>query len=166
MSNKSKRIFLGICIIVPFAIYCYIYYSSMIRNAPFRFSDFESIELSYGYPDEMYNIYDSKTSDYQYLNKNDELVQVKLKMRKDDLLYLHRKAMELGFWNVKDDMTTDSEEVQAEKNILRYKLTYNYTEKSKTVVMDADYPGNPKMVGAAKSTIDEVIKMIADVQSR
>jgi hypothetical protein len=32
--------------------------------------------------------------------------------------------------------------------------------------LDADYPGNPKMKDAAKSTIDAVMTMIAEVQAR
>ncbi len=166
MSEKTKRIFLGLCIIVPFLIYCVYYYSAMIKNAPFRFSDFESLEVSYGFPDSMLNHYDSKTKAYSYLTKEGELIHDTLKMRDDDLLYLHRKAQELGFWNVADDMTVPDADRQAGKRVPRYKLTFTYKEKSKTVIMDPDYTGNPKMLEAARTTVDEVLRMMASVKAR
>lgn len=166
MSVKSKKIFLIICITIPFLVYCFVYYSSMIKNAPFRFADFESIEITYGTPDEMVNTYNSKTQYYQYLTKDDKLMQDTLKMRKDDLLYLHRKAQELGFWNVDDDMTTPRKTPEEGRDIPRFVLKYTYKEKSKEVTLDADYPGNPKMKDAAKSTIDAVMTMIAEVKAR
>lgn len=166
MSDKTKRIFLAICIIVPFVVYCVVYYSSMIKNAPFRFSDFESIELTYGTTDSLLNSFDSKSGDYQYLTNDNKLVKDTLKMRDDDLLYLHRKAQELGFWNVDDDMTTKRDAANPGSSIPRYILKFTYKDKSKEVVLDADYEGNPKMKDAAKSTIDHVMTMLAEVKAR
>ena len=166
MTSKSKRIFLAICIIVPFIIYCWVYYSSMVKNAPYRFSDFESLELTYGTQDSMLNHYNSIDAVYQYLTKDNRVMRDTVRMRKDDLLYLHRKAMELGFWNVDDDMTTKRENTAEGKNIPRYVLKYTYKEKSKEVTLDADYAGTQKMKDAAKSTIDAVITMIAEAKAR
>lgn len=166
MISKSRKIFLAICIIVPFIVYCWIYYSSIIRNAPYRFADFESIELTYGLPDEMVNTYNSKTGVYQYLTRDNKLMKDTVRMKKDDLLYLHRKAMELGFWNVDNDMTTKRASADEGKEVPRYILKYTYKEKSKEVVLDSDFPGTPKMKDAAKSTIDAVISMIAEAQAR
>lgn len=166
MSNRAKMIFLGLCVIGSFLIYCVYYYSNMIKNAPFRFSDFDSIEITYGTPQEMLNSYNTKTQVYKYLTKEDSLIETSLKMRDDDLLYLHRKAQELGFWNVDDDMTTSRKNPTEGNDVPRYILQFTYKDKSKKVTLDADYPGNPKMKGAAKSVVDAVLTMIADVQSR
>lgn len=166
MTSKSKRIFLAICVIVPFIIYCWVYYSSMVKNAPYRFADFENLELTYGTPDSMLNKYNSKDAVYQYLTKDNRVMKDTVRMRKDDLLYLHRKAMELGFWNVDDDMTTPRENPEEGKNVPRYILRYTYKEKSKEVTLDADYNGTQKMKDAAKSTIDAVITMIAEAKAR
>ncbi|NGM62899.1 hypothetical protein G5B30_13385 [Sphingobacterium sp. SGG-5] len=138
----------------------------MIKNAPFRFADFESIEITYGTPDEMVNTYNSKTRLYQYLTKDDKLVRDTLKMRDDDLLYLHRKAQELGFWNVDNDMTTPRKDASEGRDVPRFILKYTYKEKSKEVTLDADYQGHPKMKEAAKSTIDAVMTMLAEVKAR
>ena len=138
----------------------------MFKNAPYRYTDFESLQIQYGTPDSMLNSYDSKTQNYQYLTNEDSLVKKKLKLTDNDLLYLHRKAMELGFWNVDDDMTTLRADSLAGKHVPRFVLTYNSKEKQKKVVLDADFEGNPKMKGAAKTTIDEVLRMINDANVR
>lgn len=166
MSDKSKRIFLAICIIVPFIIYCVVYYSSMIKNAPFRFADFESIEITYGTESEMVNTFNSKTGAYQYLTVDNKLVKDTIKMRKDDLLYLHRKAQELGFWNVDDNMTNANRDSSKNQEVPRYILKYTYKDKSKEVTLDADFAGPDKMKSAAKSTVDAVMTMIAEVKAR
>lgn len=166
MSDRSKKLFLGICIIIPFVLYCYYYYSIMLNNAPFRYADFQSIVLTYGDDEDLSNSFDSETGIFTYLNARDSLVSDTLRMRNDDLLYLHRKAAELGFWNLPEDMTgagfaaTDSAEVP------RFVLQYNYLEKSKTVTFDADFDGNPKMKDAARSVIDEVRRVLSDVRGR
>jgi len=166
MSDRTKRIFLGICIILPFLIYCIYYYSAMVKNAPYRYADFQSVQLTYGYPDSMLNHFDSKTHEYNYLTKDGKLVQDTLKLRDDDLLYLHRKAQELGFWNLPDDMTVQADQREDDARLPRYRLTYNYEEKSKTVVLDPDFPGPTKMVEAGRSTIDEVLRILASAKAR
>jgi len=166
MSEKTKKTFLGLCIIVPFLLYCVYYYSAMVKNAPYRYSDFESIELTYGYPDSMLNYFNSKTHEYNYLTKENELVKDTLKLRDNDLLYLHRKAQELGFWNLPDDMTVDLSKRKEGERKPRYKLSYSYKDKSKTVTFDPDYAGPSKMVEAGRTTIDEVIRMLATAKSR
>src|SRR5690606_20815996 len=151
---------------LPFLIYCVYYYSAMIKNAPFRFTDFESISMTYGFPDSMLNHYDSKTHEYQYLTKDGQLINDSLTLRKDDLLYLHRKAQEVGFWNGDENMTKPENQKKEGEKIPRYKLTFNYKEKSKTVILDTNFPGPVKMVEAARTTVDEVLRMIASAKAR
>ncbi|WP_312339053.1 hypothetical protein [Sphingobacterium sp.] len=167
MTIKSKKIFLGLCIIVPFLMYCVYYYSNMIKNAPFRFADFESIEFKYGEPNHMVNEYNSKTRIYKYLDKKDSLITDTVKFTKDDLLYLHRKAMELGFWNLDTDMTgPEWQQDSTNSKVPRFYLEFNYKDKSKHVTLDADFAGNPRMHDAAKSMIDEINRMLATAQAR
>ncbi|TYP96137.1 hypothetical protein BC792_10736 [Sphingobacterium allocomposti] len=166
MTKRTKAIFLGLCIIGSFLIYCVFYYSNMIKNAPYRFADFEYVKIQYGLPDSMLNSYNSATQEYQYLNKNNEVVKKKLKLTDDDLLYLHRKAMEMGFWNVDNDMTTPREDASEGHSVPRYILEYKYKEKGKKVTLDADYPGNQKMKDAAKTTIEKVLDIINVADAR
>jgi len=158
---------MAFCVIVPFLMYCVYYYSGMVKNAPYRFADFESIVFKYGEPDHMLNEYNSANNHYQYLNKKDSLIVDTLILRKDDLLYLHRKAQELGFWNLPDEMLgTAALEGKKNSQVPRYYLAFKYKEKTKVVTMDADFVGNEKMRDAAKSVIDEVNKTLATAQAR
>ena len=164
MSERSKRIFLIICIAVPFLAYCFFYYSQMFKNAPFRFTDFESVVLKYGEGDDLINQFDSGTGRYQYLNLQDSLVVDTVKLRKDDFQYLHSKAAQLGLWNLPDDMTSD--DTTSQNPVPRFYLQYNYKEKSKEITLDANFNGNGKMRDAAKSIVDEVMRVISDARDR
>ncbi|KGE15663.1 hypothetical protein DI53_0585 [Sphingobacterium deserti] len=138
----------------------------MLKNAPYRFSDFEYITIAYGTRDSMLNTYNSATQDYQYVNRSNQVVKQKLKLTDDDLLFLHRKAMEMGFWNVDNDMTTPRKDSIEGHDVPRYELEYKYKEKSKKVVLDADYAGNQKMKDATKTTIEKVLEMINIANAR
>jgi len=166
MSKTAKTIFLGLCVIGSFLIYCVYYYSNMLRNAPFRFSDFEYIDIRYGEPDAMLNSYNSATGEYRFLNKQDQVVEKTLKLTDDDLLYIHRKAMEMGFWNVDDDMTTSRRDSTAGGRVPRFVLELKYSGKGKRVAIDADFPGNPKMRDAAMTTVETVIQTINRAAAR
>ena len=163
MTDRQKKIFLAICITVPFILYCVYYYGIMIKNAPYKFSGMESITLKYGLGDSLVNQYDSKTGLYQYINEQDSLVQTKVKLSKDDLLYLHRKAVDMGFWNFPEDMRAKESKIP---NAPRYYLEFKYQRKSKTVYFDLDYQGNDKLKEAAKILIETVSKTINDAEDR
>ncbi len=163
MTDKQKRIFLAICITVPFILYCVYYYGIMIKNAPYKFSEMESITLKYGLGDSLINQYDSKTGNYQFVNDQDSLVRTKVKLSKDDLLYLHRKAVDMGFWNFPEDMSAKEKKFT---NAPRYYLEFKYERKSKIVYFDLDYQGNDKLKEAAKILIETVSKTINDAEDR
>jgi len=166
MSKTARTIFLGLCVIGSFLIYCAYYYSNMLKNAPFRFSDFEYIDIRYGEPDAMLNSYNSATREYRFLNKQDQVVEKTLKLTDDDLLYIHRKAMEMGFWNVDDDMTTPRQDSTSGKHVPRFILELKYREKGKRVTIDTDFPGNPKMRDAAMTTVETIIQTINRAEAR
>ncbi len=165
MNERGKKIFLAICIITPFLLYTVYYYSIMVKNAPYRFSDFESITFRYGLGDSLVNRYDSKTGIYQYVNSRDSLISTKVKLRKDDLLYLHRKAAELGFWNFPEEIKNKNDSNPA-RNTPHYYIEFKYKDKTKHVLYDASYNEEPKLSDAAKSLITEVGNMINDVRDR
>lgn len=165
MNERGKKIFLAICIITPFLLYTVYYYSIMVKNAPYRFSDFESITFRYGLGDSLVNSYDSKTGIYQYVNTRDSLISTKVKLRKDDLLYLHRKAAELGFWNFPEEIKNKNDSNPG-RNTPHYYIEFKYKDKTKHVLYDASYNEEPKLGDAAKSLITEVGNMINDVRDR
>jgi len=165
MSPRLKKVFLIMTVVVPFILYCVYYYGMMIKNAPYRFVDFESISFQYGHKDSLVNKYDSRTGMFQYLDKRDSLVKEHLRLTKDDLLYLHRKAADLGFWDFPSKETGDTSVVAANKAV-RYIIEFKYKEKTKRVIFDSDYFGNPKLVDANQRLIREIQEKLTDVENR
>jgi hypothetical protein len=165
MTDRQKKIFLAICIVVPFMAYCFYYYGIMIKNAPYKFTEMESISLKYGLGDSLINQFDSKTGLYQYLNDQDSLVKTQVKLSKDDLLYLHRKAVELGFWNFPQNMRLNPAE-RTHKTAPHYYLEFIYQRKSKILDFDANYAGNEKLKDAAKILLETVSTTINDAEDK
>ncbi|SKB38214.1 hypothetical protein [Daejeonella lutea] len=165
MTERGKKIFLAICIITPFLLYCVYYYSIMVKNAPYRFADFESITFKYGLGDSLVNEFNSKTGDYQYINSRDSLIRTKVRMRKDDLLYLHRKAAELGFWNFPEKISGEGNPNHS-TNSPQYYIEFKYKGKAKHVLYDAQNTESPKLNDAAKSLITEISNMINDTRDK
>jgi len=137
----------------------------MITNAPYKFSEFDSFVFQYGNGDSLINKYDSKTRDYQYVNSHDSLVKTKLHLRDDDLLYLHRKAAELGFWNFPDVEENDSLKAKGVKSP-HYLMEFNYKRKSKKVLFDEAFDGNPKLKDANDQMIKIIQQVIGDAENR
>lgn len=146
MSSRAKKIFLALTIIIPMIIYCYIYYKPIFQNAPFRKDEFVSMQFSYGLKDTLENHYDSKTGDYQYVNSKDSVIRKKVFLKNDEVLYMHRKANEIGLWNFPDTIGKKSAKSLA---IPRYDIQFNYKKKSKHVIVYGDFDGNPKLLDAA-----------------
>jgi ABC-type anion transport system duplicated permease subunit len=53
MSPRFKKVFLIMTVVVPFILYCVYYYGMMIKNAPYRSVDFQSISFEYGHKDSL-----------------------------------------------------------------------------------------------------------------
>ncbi|WP_432707960.1 hypothetical protein [Pedobacter sp.] len=165
MSSRGKKIFLALSIIVPFLIYCVIYYMPMIKNAPFKSTEFVSLQYKWGVGKVLENSYDSATGDYQYLNAKDSLVKTNVKLRKNDIIFLHNKANELGLWNFPDVIANRGEDITSDK-VLRYELQFNYKRKSKKVIIMSDYREIPKLMSAATQMRTFVADAINDAEER
>jgi len=161
MNNKYKKIFLGFSIALPFLLYCIYYYSMMVKNAPYKFEEFNGIVLKAGIGNNFEKIYDSKTSFYQYQNIQNTTITGKVKFTKDDLLYLHRKAVELGFWNWPSKMLGPDSLTSP-----RYYLEYDYEHKKKIIEIDGSYNSNNKLKDAALQLIKAVDQNITDAEDR
>lgn len=164
MSDRGKKIFLALSIAVPFFIYCVYYYGMMVKNAPYKFSEFESLTFKYGAADSLINTYNSVTGEYHYLNEKDSLIRTRVKLNKDDLLYLHRKAAQYGFWDFPSDMTAGTAEGMQPSP--RYYIEFKYHRKTKKVVFDVNYNGDPKLKDAVRDLIGIINKTINTAEAR
>ena len=162
MEKKSKKIFLIATVVVPFLIYCVYYYGHMIKNAPYKFVEFKSIVFQYGTPDSMLNKYDSRTGDYQYVNSHDSVIKMKLHLPKEQLLYLHRKAAELGFWDWPSDERGDTTVRHNGQKAPRYFMQFNYQRTSKTITFDESFIGDPRLKQANEQMIKEIKTVLDD----
>lgn len=161
MSNRFKKIFLAATVVVPFLVYCLYYYGMMVKNAPYKFSEFKSIVFKYGKGDSLVNQYNSKTGDYEYKTRDGRLVKRNLRLSKDELLYLHRKASDLGFWNFPEqELRKDTMKVVSP----RYLIQFNYEKKSKTVIYDDGFDGDPSLKDANQRLIKEIQKVLDEAE--
>ncbi|WP_129714694.1 hypothetical protein [Pedobacter sp. SYP-B3415] len=165
MSAKTKKIFLALTIIVPFLAYCIIYYAPMIRNAPFRSKDFVSFQYSYGLNAVPENRYDSKTGDYTYLNSKDSVIRANVKLRKNDIIYIHNKANELGLWNFPELIANPGTDTASSK-ALRYHIVFKYRTKTKKVTYFDDYRGSEKLRDAARQMFKVIDQSLSDAEER
>lgn len=165
MSTKTKKIFLLLTIVVPFLVYCVIYYTPMLRNAPFRSDEFVSFQYQWGAGNDLVNSYDSATGDYQFLNRNDSLIKTNVKLRPNDIIYLHNKANELGYWNFPDVIANAGTDLEKSK-VLRYVFTFNYKRKTKKVIYLTDYTEIPKLENVAGQMKRLIEKTIGDAEER
>lgn len=165
MSTNAKRIFLLLTIVVPFLAYCIIYYTPIIRNAPFRSNEFVSFTYKWGMGNDLVNSYNSATGEYQYLDKRDSLIKTNVKLRQNDIIYLHNKANELGYWNFPDVISNAGTDLNKSK-VLRYVFEFKYKRKSKKVIFLTDFNDIPKLADVAGQMRTLVENTINDAQER
>lgn len=148
MTSRGKKIFLASTIIVPFIIYCIVYYAPIIRNEPFKAKEFVSVEYKWGAGDKLENSYNSATGEYKYLNDKDSLITKHVMLNAKDKKFLDSNADVQGFWNLPDVVANSAEDLKNSK-APRFFMKFNYQRKSKEVTYLADFAGNPKMKSAA-----------------
>ncbi|MCJ8209542.1 hypothetical protein MUY27_07465 [Mucilaginibacter sp. RS28] len=163
MTAKSKKIFLAATVVVPFLVYCFYYYGMMIKNAPYRFKDFQYLSLKYGKGDSLLNQYNSKTGEYQYLTTSGKLVKKNVKLGKTALQYLHFKAADLGLWNFPaNELPGDSALQHSAPN---YIIEFHYKDKSKIVHYNVAYNGPVALKDANERLIKEIQKKIDEAET-
>jgi len=165
--TKFKRIFLAISIIIPFLLYCGYYYSMVFRHAPYKFTEFESMQFEYGPGDSLINKYDSRTGDYQYVNAKDSLVKTKIHLTQLELSYLHHKVADLGFWDFPSNQVMEKDTVDgAGHKPLHYYIAFNYKRTNKKVMYDQEYNGPQKLVEADGMVIKEIQTILDKAEAR
>lgn len=165
MSTKSKKIFLLLTIVIPFLAYGVIYYTPIIRNAPFRSDEFVSFQLKWGPGNVMENSYDSATGNYTYVNASDSVVRTQVKLRQNDIIYLHNKANELGLWNFPELIANEGTDLKTSK-VLRYEMQFNYRRKRKKVILLSDFQDVPKLRDVSNQMKTLLINTISDAEQR
>lgn len=165
MTSRGKKIFLFLTIVVPFLIYCIVYYAPIIRNAPFKAKQFVSLEYKWGLGENLENSYNSATGEYRFLNDKDSLVIRHVLLSERDKKFLDSNADEQGFWNLPDVVANDEKELKDPK-ALRYFMKFNYQKKSKEVTYFPDFDGNPRMKNATAQMQKIIEQTIIDADEK
>ena len=141
-------------------------YQQIFAPSPYDFSEFKSIVFKYGEADSLVNQYNSATGEYQYLDRSNHIVKTKLYLTGNDLLYLHRKAAEVGFWDFPaNEVNTDTTGSNSVKPI-EYMVALNYLHKTKTVLFSTNYNGPQRLVEANRELIKEINEIISGAGER
>lgn len=146
-------------------IYAIVYYTPIIRNAPFKAKEFVSLEYKWGVNKNLENSYNSTTGEYRYLDNKDSLIIKHVDLNQRDKKFLDSNADEQGFWNLPDIVANDEASVEKSKAV-RYFMKFNYQKKSKEVTYYSDFDGNVRMKDAAVQMQKIIEQSIIDAEGR
>ena len=99
------------------------------------------------------------------MDSRDSLVKTNVKLRHNDIIYLHNKANELGLWNFPEVIANEGEDLKSSK-VLRYEIKFNYKRKSKQVIFMTDYTEMPKLRDVAGQMQKLITQSINDAEER
>jgi hypothetical protein len=138
----------------------------VFKEPPYKFTDFKYFTIEYGDGDSLVNKYNSQTGDYQYLNKRDSLIKTTLRLTQNDLLYLHRKAAELGFWDFPAKELNNDTTILKGRKPPRYLIEFNYQQRSKKVLFNAAFDTDEQLKEANEHLVDEIMHVLAEAERR
>lgn len=138
------------------------YYLMSLKKSPYSVADFDSFTYKWGAGDNLVNSYSSLSGDYQYLNNRDSLIKSNVKLRANDIIFIHNKISELGVWNLPSSIGKPS--VNSKGTV--YDLQFNYREKSKRILIYSDFDGNPQLLDSAMQIKNLIQQVIDEAESR
>ena len=165
MTDRGKKIFILLTVVVPFLIYAIVYYRPIISNAPFKAKEFVSLEYKWGVGEKYDNSYNSATGEYKYLNDKDSLIVKHIELSQKDKKFLDSNADVQGFWNL-PNVVGNSEADFSNPKLLRYFIKFNYEKKSKEVTYFPNFDGNQKMKSATAQMQKIIEQYLADSEQK
>jgi hypothetical protein len=165
MTSRGKKIFIFFTVVVPFLVYCVIYYQEKFRYANFKAKDFVSFEYKWGTEKELENSYNSTTGEFNYHDAQDSLIRTTVKLTDRDFKNLDSVADVQGFWNLPDVLANVEADVSNPK-ILRYEMKFIYKDATKSVLLLSNYNRNDRMRGAAAQMQKVIEQLIIDTEQK
>lgn len=138
------------------------YYVIGLKKAPYPVANFESFSFKWGTGGSLENEYSSANGNYSYLNNKDSLINANVKLRANEIIFIHNKINELGFWNLQDKIGVEKPNSKAPF----YELQFNYKEKSKKITVYSDFDENPLLLDSAMQIITMVQRAIDEAEGR
>jgi hypothetical protein len=141
-------------------------YGRIFKSAPYSFSELKSFVFKYGPGDSLVNQYNSSTGDYQYIDKTGKIVKKKFYLSTKDLLYLHHKAVEIGFWDFPANEQDADTTFKKDRESFKFFIQLNYKRKSKTVLFSTSYPGTEELMEANREFITDIQNVLSKAEER
>lgn len=160
MVKKNLSLIATIAVIIITAVVGY--YVIGLKKAPYPVSNFESFTYKWGTGDRLENSYSSANGDYCYLNNRDSLIKTNVKLHANEIIFIHNKINELGFWSLQEKIG----EKKPNSNATVYKLQFNYKEKSKTITIYSDFDENPLLLDSGMQIMTMVQRAIDESEGR
>ncbi|SFG78771.1 hypothetical protein [Pedobacter insulae] len=165
MSSRGKEIFLILTVVIPFLIYCIVYYQEKFRYANFKAKDFVSFEYKWGVEPDLENSYNSLTGEFKYHNDRDSLIITNVKLSNADFKNLDSIADVQGFWNLPSVLANVEADLNNRK-ILRYDMKFVYKDATKSVLFLSNYDRNDRMRSAAAQMQKVIEQLIIDTEQK
>ena len=160
--NFKKNLSLIATLAVILIISLVGYYVISLKKAPYSVTDFESFTYKWGVGDSLLNSYSSKNGSYEYVNNRDSLIKTHVKLRANDIIFIHNKINELGLWSLPEII---GKKVENSKSPV-YDLQFIYKEKSKRILIYSDFDDNPQLLDSAMQIKNIVQQAIDEAESR
>ena len=138
------------------------YYVIGLKQAPYAVANFESFSFKWGTEGKLENSYSSANGDYSYLDNRDSVIKTNVKLRANEIIFIHNKINELGFWKLQEKIGTQKPISKAPF----YELQFNYKEKSKKIIVYSDFDENPQMQDSAMQIMTMVQRAIDEAEGR
>lgn len=138
------------------------YYMISLKKAPYDVADFDSFVYKWGIGPVLENSYSSINGDYQYLDNRDSLIKTKVKLRANDMIFIHNKINELGFWNLPSTIGKPNRNNKS----LVFELQFKYKKKSKKITIYGDLDDNPGVLDSAIQIKNVLQKAIDEAEAR
>lgn len=163
MVSQLKKNFSLIATLVVILITAVVgYYMIGLKRAPYAVANFQSFTYKWGVGDVLENSYSSINGDYRYLNNRDSLIRTQVKLRVNDIIFIHNRISELGFWSLPNLIGKPSLNSKA----LVYELQFNYKEKSKKVRIYSDFDENLQLLDSAMQIRNMLQRTIDEAEAR
>ncbi len=138
------------------------YFVIGLKKGPYPVNDFESFTYKWGMGDSLINSYTSINGNYQYLNKRDSLIKTNVKLRVDDIIFLHHKLSELGLWSLPTVIGVKDNNAATPV----YELQFNYKKKVKKIVIYSGDKDVSLLLDSAMRLKTVVQQVVDEAESR
>ncbi len=157
MKNFKKVALIGSVFGTVFLLVLVGVYFSKIEKSPYQVGDFVHLTYQWGNRSPLENSYQSAgEGNYRYLDRRDSLLQLSLKLRPNDRIYLHQKLSELGFWRLPDTVGKPMGEGQ-----MKYELEVNYRQRTKRLVIFEGSGAAPLLIDSAMR-VNQLVRAVID----